>query len=54
MIRGCLLTEKRVWDLMDDFEDLNIRSIPRRKNMMADTLTILASVLQPIERKKLK
>ena len=53
MIRGFLLTEKRVWDLMDDFEALNIKSIPRRKNMVADALAILASALQPVERMKL-
>ena len=28
-----LAYRKRVWDLMDDFEALNIKSIPRRKNM---------------------
>ena len=39
---------------MDDFEALNIKSIPRRKNMVVDALAILASALQPIERTKLK
>ena len=45
---------KRVWDIMDDFEALNIKSIPRRKNVVADTLAISASAWQPVERKKLK
>jgi hypothetical protein len=49
-----LAYRKRVWDLMDDFEALNINSIPRRKNMVADALAILASTLQPVKRKKLK
>ena len=50
-----LLTyRKRVWDLMDDFEALNIRSILRRKNMVVDALAILASALQPVKRTKLK
>ena len=39
---------------MDEFESLNIKSIPRRKNVVADTLSISASTLQPVERKKLK
>ena len=36
------------------FEALNIKSIPRRKNVVADALAISASALQPIERTKLK
>ena len=44
----------RVWDLLDDFKALNIKSVPRRKNMVIDALAILESVLQPIERTKLK
>ena len=39
---------------MEDFEALNIRSIPRRRNMVANALVISASALQPIERMKLK
>ena len=39
---------------MDDLEALNIKSIPRRKNMVENALVILASALQPVERKKLK
>ena len=39
---------------MDYFRDLNIKCIPRRKNMVANALTISASALQPIERMKLK
>ena len=49
-----LAYRKSVWDLMDDFEALNINSIPRRKNMIADALAILASTLQPAKRMKLK
>ena len=45
---------KKVWDLMDDFEALNIKSILRRKNMVVDALTISASALQLGERIKLK
>ena len=45
---------KRVWDLMDDFEALNIKSIPRRKIMVANALAILDSALQPVKRTKLK
>ena len=39
---------------MDDFEALNIKSIPRRKNVVADALAISASALQPVERTNLK
>ena len=39
---------------MDDFEALNIKSIPRRKNMVANALVISASALQLVERTKLK
>ena len=39
---------------MDDFEALNINSIPRRKNMVVDALTISASALQLVKRMKLK
>lgn len=39
---------------MKDFEALNIIFIPRRRNVVVDTLKILASALQPVERKKLK
>ena len=39
---------------MDDFEALNIKSIPRRKKIVADALTILASALQLVERTKLR
>ena len=49
-----LAYEKRLWDIMDEFEALNIKSIPRRKNVVADTLAILENTLQPIERMKLK
>ena len=45
---------KRVWDILDEFEALNIRSIPRRKNVVADALTISAGALQLVERTKLK
>jgi len=40
--------------MLDDFEALNIKSIPRRKNLVADTLAISASTLQTVERTKLK
>ena len=49
-----LVYRKRAWDLMDDFEALNVRSISRRKNMVANALAISASALQPVERTKLK
>ena len=49
-----LSCRKRVWDIFDDFESLSIRSIPRRKNMVADAVAISASALQPVERTKLK
>lgn len=49
-----LAYRKRVWDIMDDYEPLNIKSIPRRKNMVVDVLTISASALQLVERAKLK
>ncbi len=50
-----LLTyQKRVWDILDDFEALNIKSIRRRKNMVVDALAISISALQPVERTKLK
>ena len=49
-----LAYRKRVWDLMDDFETLNVRYILRRKNMVADALAISASTLQLVERTKLK
>lgn len=49
-----LAYRKRVWDLMDGFEALNVRSISRRKKMVADALAILVSALQPDERTKLK
>lgn len=39
---------------MDDFEALNIKSISRKKNMVANALAISASALQPFERMKLK
>ena len=52
--RRSLAYRKRVWDLMDDFKALNIKSIPRRKNMVADALAISASALQLVERMKLK
>ena len=39
---------------MDDFKALNIKSIPRRKNMVADALAISTSALQLVERTKLK
>ena len=45
---------KRVWDLKDDFEALNINSIPRRKNMVENALTISANTLQLFERTKLR
>ena len=49
-----LTSKKRVGDLMDDFEALNIKSIPRRKNMVLDALVISASALQLVKRTKLK
>lgn len=45
---------KRVWDLMEDVEALNVKLIPRRKNIVIDVLGISTSALQPIERKKHK
>ena len=36
---------KRVWDRMDDFEALNIKSIPRRKNVVVDALAISVGAL---------
>ena len=39
---------------MEDFEALNIRSIPRTKNMVADALAISANALQLVEIIKLK
>ena len=38
---------------MEDFEALNIKSIPRRRNMVVDALEISTSALQPIKRKKI-
>jgi hypothetical protein len=39
---------------MDDFEALKINSILRRRNMVVDSLKILAKALQSMERTKLK
>ena len=39
---------------MDDFEALNIKSIPTRENMVTNALIISASALQLVERTKLK
>lgn len=52
--RRLLAYQKRVWDLMENFEALNIRSIPRRRNMIVNALAISASALQLVERTKLK
>ena len=49
-----LAYRKRVWDILDDFEALNIKFIPRKKNVVVDALAISASALQPIDRTKLK
>ena len=43
-----LAYRKRVWDILDDFEALNTKSIPRRKNMVVDALSISTSALQPV------
>ena len=39
---------------MEDFEALNVRSTPRRRNVVANALAILASTLQLVERIKIK
>ena len=49
-----LAYRKRVWDIMDDFEALNIKSIPRRNNVVENALAISVSALQLVERTKLK
>lgn len=46
--------KKWVHDLREDFQAFNIKSIPRRRNAVADALATSASALLPLERTKLK
>ena len=40
--------------MLDEFKALNIKCIPKRKNMVADALAISTSALELVERTKLK
>lgn len=44
----------RVWNLIEGFKAFNIRMVPRKHNIMADSLVVVASTFQPIPGTKLK
>lgn len=44
----------RVWSLMNGFKAFNIKTIPRKQNIAADSLAVAASTFQPMEDRRLK
>lgn len=44
----------RVWSLIEDFKAFNIKIVPIRHNIVADSLVVAASTFQPVEDSKLK